>query len=373
MRVAVLGAAGTIGPAIVADLAASAEITGLTLLDRDGARVRAVAERHGGEVAQPVTVDATDPMGLPLALEGHAMLVSAAAYRVNPSVMDACLTAGCSYADLGGLYHVAARQYRLHDAFAEAGLVAVLGCGSAPGTTNVLAAAGAALLHRVDRIRCASAGLDPDPPPGLAAPYALETLLDELTQPPMVVRSGEPVALDPLADGGTVAFPDPVGDRPSIHTLHSEVLTLAGTLGARDVDFRLSLSPGVQDALVALAARPPQERRELRPAPPSPRTWSAQHVELHGERDGEPAVVTSTALTGPDEALGFGGGVRATAAVAAATVRLFARGALRPAGFGVHPPETALPAELLLPELEARGSTFSTTVTVPRAARSQSP
>ena len=37
-----------------------------------------------------------------------------------------------------------------------------------------------------------ASGRDPEPPPGpLVAPYAVETILDELTMPTPVVRDGE--------------------------------------------------------------------------------------------------------------------------------------------------------------------------------------
>jgi saccharopine dehydrogenase-like NADP-dependent oxidoreductase len=359
VRVAVLGAGGTIGPAIVADLAVGPEVDELTLLDRDGEAARAVAVRHGGGLAQAAAVDATDRQALALALEGHQVVVNAASYRTNLAAMDAALAADCSYLDLGGLYHVTAQQLRLGPAFAERGLVALLGCGAGPGKTNVMALRAAAGLDTVDAVRCSSAGLDPDPPDGLSAPYALATLLDELTLEPMVVRDGVASAIAPLTDGGTVAFPDPIGPRGSLYTLHSEVLTLPAALGARTCDFRLSLTPAVQEALLELVARPVEERAAVRSVQPSATTVSAQHVEVSGTRAGEAVTVTVTAVTEPDLAAGIGGGIRSTAAVAAAVVRLLARGDLRRAGFGVLTPEQALTPGMLFPELEARGCRFA--------------
>jgi saccharopine dehydrogenase-like NADP-dependent oxidoreductase len=371
VRVAILGAAGTIAPAIVRDLAESDEIESLLLLDRDGDRARELAGAHGAGKATAATVDASDRQALTLALEEYALLVNAASYRVNLAAMDACLASRTGYIDLGGLYHVTAQQLRMHDAFAAEGLLAVLGCGAGPGKTNVMAARAAAELDDVVAVRCASAGLDADPPPGLSTPYALQTLIDELTLAPVVVRDGEPVEFEPLTDGGTIGFPAPVGERGSIYTLHSEVLTLPGSLGARDCDFRLSLAPAVHEALLGLLDTPRAEIAAMRPAPPSPRTWSAQHVEVTGTRDGEPAAVEITALTRPHEEWGLGGGIVSTASVAAATARLYARAALPPladplgpAG-GVLPPERALTPELLFAELEARGCTFAITTTTP--------
>ena len=108
------------------------------------------------------------------------------------------------------------------------------------------------------------------------------------------------------------------------------------------------------ERLRALAVAPPDELPE--PAPPSPRTWSAQRVDVFGRRAGERVAVATTALTPPHEAWGLGGGVVSTASVAAATVRLLARGRLPVTG--VHPPERALSAEDLFAELERVGTVF---------------
>ena len=356
-EVAILGAGGTIAPAIVRDLAESDEVAGLRALDLDAERAAACAEAHGGGKAVAVGVDATDATALAAALDGVAVLVNAASYRINLAAMDAALAAGCHYVDLGGLYHVTTQQLERSDDFDDAGLLAVLGAGAGPGKTNVMAALGARDLQRADEVRCASAGLDEDPPPGLSFPYALATLIDEVTVPPIVVRDGEPQEVEPLSDGGEIAFPDPIGTRPSIRTLHSEVLTLPESLGARDADFRLSLGPGLLDRLVELRDRPAEELAALRPAPPSARTWSAQHVVVRGEADGARTAVTVTALTPPHERWGIGGGVVSTGSVAAAVVRLLLRDRLH--ARGALPPERCLPAEELVAELARVNTTFA--------------
>src|SRR5205814_8975686 len=156
---------------------------------------------------------------------------------------------------------------------------------------------------------------------------------------------------------GTVAFPAPLGERRCIVTLHSAVATLPFSLSAGSCSFRLGREGRVLERLRALAVAPPEELPE--PAPPSPRTWSAQRVDVIGRRAGERVSVATTALTPPHEAWGLGGGVVSTASVAAATVRLLARGRLPVTG--VHPPEAALPAAELFAELERVGTIFQTT------------
>src|SRR5206468_8999025 len=152
----------------------------------------------------------------------------------------------------------------------------------------------AAGLDEVIALRCASAGLDERPPDGLSTPYALRTLLDEVTMPPVVFEHGETLDLDPLADGGVVPFPAPIGERSCIVTLHSEVATLPFSLGAGSRSFRLGLEGRVLERLRELAAAPPGQLPV--PAPPSPRTWSAQRVDVLGRLDGERVARSVTAL-----------------------------------------------------------------------------
>jgi lysine 6-dehydrogenase len=279
------------------------------------------------------------------------------------AAMDACIVTGSGYGDLGGLYHVTEQQLARSDELAERGLLAVLGAGAGPGKTNVMAARAARELDRVTRVRCASAGVDADPPRGLAAPYAIQTLLDELTMPPIVVRDGVAEEVEPMTGGGTIAFPEPVGERPSLYTLHSEVLTLPASLSAGEADFRLALGPGVLERLTPLIGRPSEEVAALRPQPPSPRTYSAQHVVVEGEKDGARTEVTMTALTVPHEAWGLGGGIVSTASVAAAATRLYATGRLP--YVGALPPERCLDPDALFEQLEARGCTFEMHVRQP--------
>lgn len=369
LSVAVLGAAGTIGSAIVRDLAASDEVSWILLLDLEGARAEAVAAEHGRGKAFAQAADATAPPGQPGsladALGGLDVLVNSASYRVNLDAMRACLEAGCHYLDLGGLHWMTSEQIRTfappggRDRFAEAGLLALLGIGSAPGKTNLMAAQAARELDRVEAIHVAAAGRDLDPPAGFSVPYALRTLIDELTMPPVVIRGGEAVEVEPLTSGGVVDFGEPIGEAETIYTLHSELRTFAESFGCREASFRLSLAPELLERLRGLVDAPEEEevdRAAAEARPPSARTVSVHLVEAAG--GGRRARVRS--VTRPVRERGFGGGVVSTAAPAAAAVRLLARG--RIAARGVRPPEACIDPDDLFPELERRGSAFEVQV-----------
>jgi saccharopine dehydrogenase (NAD+, L-lysine-forming) len=359
MRVAVLGAGGTIAPAIVRDLAESGEVEEMVLLDLDAERAAAVAEAHGGGKAVATRVDAraegAEPGSLAGSLAGCEMLVNSASYRVNLDAMRACLEARCHYLDLGGLYHVTSRQLELDEAFAAAGLTAVLGVGSAPGKTNLMAKVAAERLGgAAEVVHVSAAGRDLSPPDGFSVPYALRTLIDEITLRPVVLRDGEPIEVEALDEGGTVEFGEPIGPSPTIYTLHSEMLTFAQSFGCREGSFRLSLAPALLERLRELADASDAEldaaAREAKP--PSAKTVSVHLIDAaSGER-----AVRVRAVTEPMEEWALGGGVVSTAAPAAAAVRLFERGAIERRG--VMPPEACIEPAELFAELERHGVRF---------------
>ena len=358
LHVAVLGAGGTIAPAVVRDLATSAEVGTMVLLDLDAERAAAVAAANGHGKASAHEIDATDVRALASALAGTAVLVNSASYRVNLEAMRACLEAGCSYLDLGGLYWMTQRQLELGPEFERSGLLAVLGIGSSPGKTNLMALAAARMLgavEAVDSIEVAAAGRDPEAASDgrLRPPYAIQTLLDELTLEPVVIRNRTPELVAPLTAGGVVDFGEPIGEAETIYTLHSELATFGGSFGCESASFRLSLAEPLLTRLKELVGASAEEvaaaGREA--SPQSDQTVSVHLVIVTaGER-----TITARAVTRPHG--GVGGSVNSTAAPAAAAVRLLARGSIQ--ARGVLPPERCIEPEEMFDELRARGCSFS--------------
>ncbi len=359
VSVGVLGAAGTIAPAIVHDLALSDEVERIGLLDLDGERAAAVALRHGGGKATSSVVDARVEDALVRALGEVDVLINAASYRVNLHAMRACLAAGCTYLDLGGLYWMTGRQLELGDEFGRAGLLALLGIGSSPGKTNLMAQRAVEVLGvepgQVEKIEIVAGGRDPVTGDGgrLRPPYALQTLLDELSLSPIVLREGRPIEIEPLRPGGVVDFGEPIGRADTIYTLHSELRTFADSFGCRSASFRLSLAPPLLAALRDLVGVPAEDAAAARAAgSPSNETVSIHLVKVTAESG---ASVTVRARTEPWS--GLGGSIVSTAAPAAAAVRLFARGSLD--AVGALPPEQCIEPGELFAELASRGCAFS--------------
>jgi lysine 6-dehydrogenase len=362
LHVAVLGAGGTIAPAIVRDLAESPEVAGLILLDLDEARATAVAEAHAPGRARAWPVDARNEESLRWALEDIDVLINSASYRINLEAMQACLGTGTHYLDLGGLYWMTQRQLELGLAFEQAGLVAILGIGSSPGKTNLMARRAVAELGgpdaEIDSIEVMASGRDPAAPDDgrLRPPYAIQTLVDELTLEPIVIRDGQPEPVEPLSDGGEVDFGDPIGRAETIFTLHSELATFGESFGCRRGSFRLSLAGPLLERLKALTGASAEEvaKASREAAPQSNQTVSVHLVNVHTQ-DGRTCTVR--ALTQPH--FGLGGSIVSTATPAAAAVRLLARGSIT--ARGAHPPERCIDPEEMFEELSARGCSFSVT------------
>jgi hypothetical protein len=274
--IAVVGAAGTIGRTV----------TGF--LESWGAPVRKLDFRLEGDEHLAVT----DPESLHAGLEGAGVVVNCVDYRFNLEVMRGALAAGADYADLGGLFHMTRRQLELDDEFRAAGRTAILGLGSAPGKTNLLARLAADRLDGSPRtMEIWAATRDPaaDGHP-FPAPYSVRTLLDELRMPPMVVRDGELQEAEPISGRKTRAFPDPVGEKEGIYTLHSELATLPERYPSlEEASFRLCLAPGLIEKLLALP-----EGEEPEPYRQSSESVSAHVVEA---RNGDGRAVVGTSLT----------------------------------------------------------------------------
>jgi Saccharopine dehydrogenase NADP binding domain len=309
--IAVIGAAGTIGRNVLAFL--------------ESWRVPAAARDfrlEGDEHA-----DARDAGSLGRALTGAQVCVNCADYRLNIEVMEGALAAGCHYVDLGGLFHMTRRQLELDERFRSVGLTAVLGMGSAPGKTNLLAAGAVSRLGaEPETLEIWAATRDPAAAGHpLPITYSAQTLLDELQLRPVVLRRGELVDVEPLSGATKRDLPE-LGSVEGIYTLHSELATLPASFPSlQEASFRLSLSSGLIEKLLALGDERPE------PYVQSPDSVAVHLVEAHG--DGRSVVGAS---------ITHGGSARSTSEPAARAAAEIAAGRL--SAPGVHPPETAVSA-----------------------------
>ncbi len=380
MRIVVLGGAGIIGRAIARDLADDGAVKEIVIadLDPEGARAAAGALKRGGVTA--VAADVSDHAALVKLIRGAGAVINSVQYYFNLPVMKACLEAGTHYVDLGGLFHTTRKQLELDGEFKKAGILAVLGLGSCPGIANVQARALADRFDEVKSIRIYN-GSTPDQGDSLAWAYSIETIFDEITQPPIVFRDGKFEETVTLGEEELFRFQDPIGVARVHLSLHSEVATLPlsfAAKGIRECFFKITFFGYSEKALrqlqflagIGMAGRDPIAVRgvEVRPrdvlievlkrAPQIERTKSPGFkdivTEVRGLRGGREVRGRAETTAWPHEAWGLSGGTLLVASPPAIVARWLASGRLKETG--VKPPEQSVDPAAFFKDLEARGA-----------------
>jgi lysine 6-dehydrogenase len=393
MKIAVLGGAGLMGPGIIRDLTAAPQISQITVGDLDSAAAQRLVEEMPGSKLHAAAVDVRDAASVDAVLRDADACVNAVQYYFNLDVMRACLRTQTPYVDLGGLFHVTRQQMDLSAAFAENGLSAILGLGSSPGVSNVAAACAAEELETIESIHLynASDTLEDDP---LGQVYSIRTILDEITEEPVVFSGGEFGTVAPLSGQEIFQFLPPVGYRKVHHSLHSELATLPHSYrdrGVQEVSFKIAffgyseealnklklladldlgsdepLEVGdvvvrPRDVLVALQRRRASQMSKAEPA--EPQGYKNVAAVVAGRQDGQAVTVRLDALATPHAAWGVSGSnVMVTSPAAIGAVWLAEGRIDKP---GVHPPETVIPPREFFAALAERGVQTTLTRTTP--------
>lgn len=386
MRIVVLGGAGMMGCLATSDLVRSEAVDEVVIADLDRERAEEVADHLGRLRLSVVQVNARDREALVRVLRGADCCLNATVYYMNLEVMSACLEARVSYTDLGGLFHTTRKQLEWHERYKAAGISAVLGMGSAPGVPNVQSRYAADRLDTIESIRIYD-GIKPPPPDQVVFSYAVATILDELTLPPMVFRNGEFLACEPLSEFEDYWFTPPIGLLPMHLSLHSEVATLPLTFqkkGIRECVFKINywgMAPETVEKVKVLAdlgfaSREPVQvggvsvvPRELmvtllsgyvppissflEPPRNQPPDWTKEIVtEVRGTREGKPVLYRLGTLTVK--------GSLPTGVAPSIAAQWLAEGRIPP---GVHPPEAVIDPLPFFKELEKRGIPTQVSVT----------
>jgi saccharopine dehydrogenase-like NADP-dependent oxidoreductase len=157
MQVLIVGAGGQ-GAPCASILARDAEISRIVLGDIDLDLAHRVKDRIGSDKITPVKLDAGSVAEIEKAAQGVDVVVNLTLIRFNDNVMQAALNSGAHYVDtaLGNPVwdqFLAGEPIALDWNFKQAGLTALVGCGAAPGLTNVLARYACDKLDQVDEIR----------------------------------------------------------------------------------------------------------------------------------------------------------------------------------------------------------------------------
>lgn len=402
MKIVVLGGAGIVGRVIARDLALTNDVSEVVVADLNeaGARATVTSAAPGDNRFKAVGINVTDRAALVALLAGVDCVINSVQYYFNLDVMKACLEAGSHYIDLGGLFHTTRRQLELNREFQAQNLTAILGLGSCPGVGNMQPALVAGRFDTIHSIKIYN-GATTDSRNSLAWPYSLATILDEMTEPPVVFRNGEFTELEPLSEEEVFNFRPPIGNRVTHLSLHSEVATLPlsyAQQGLQECFFKISFFGYSEIAFRQLQQltrlglgdkTPVMVKGKLANGEPvtvqvQPRDVLSE-VLLRGEatqrgenpgfkniatvvegaRDGRPVTVRVDTTAWPHQAYGVSGGTLVVGVPPAVVARWLAAGEV--SAKGVLPPEIAVEPMRFFQELARRGIHTEVTVTEPVA------
>lgn len=153
MRVLAVGGTGQLGRQAVRHLAASDVVTEVVIAGRNLEAGRRFATELG-EKADAVQVDATDGDRLASVAADCDLLLNTAGpeWVTLLPTLRAAIDAGVHYCDIGGMGPLTEEQLALDGAARDADVAAVVGAGSDPGVTNLLALHAARQLDTVEAV-----------------------------------------------------------------------------------------------------------------------------------------------------------------------------------------------------------------------------
>jgi hypothetical protein len=248
--VVVFGGYGTFGTHVCRELARLG--VPLTVAGRDRARAEEFA-RSLGPACRGLAADVTSPASCRAALRGQGVAVGCAGPfdTLDTALLDACLEAGCHYADINDDRGYAALVRDHGERFRGRGLAAVYGCSSLPGISGALALhARAGTSAAVQRARV-TLFIGNNNPKGEAA---VRSLLAGLGRP-ITAPQGP---LRGFRDREVVPLPEPFGPRGVFNFDSPEYDLFPALLGVRSVAVKLGFELRLATygfALLALLGR----------------------------------------------------------------------------------------------------------------------
>jgi saccharopine dehydrogenase-like NADP-dependent oxidoreductase len=378
MKFVVLGGTGMMGRIAVRDLFESDPSNEIVIASTDSGKAREAASKYKSARVSSASVDVRDHSSLSRLLKDSDVAVNCVQYQFNPDVMEGALKAGTHYVDLGGLYYTTLKQLKFHPRFKKEKLTAILGMGSTPGITNVLAAYGAEKFDKIDSIDIKFGAADFSRIEGrpFPVPYSISTLIEEFTLPPIVYRNGKITKQKPLSGFQQTEFPPPIGKKTAFYTLHSELATFPSSFrrwGVKNVTFRVSFDRDFVEKILFMADtgmasdKPidykgtkivPREllakviSKQRRPEIKKLDDYECLLLEITGKKGGKRRKIQTGAMARSIPEWNASAGDVDTGTPPSIVAQMLARGMIGESG--VFPPEYHVPIKPFFKELEKR-------------------
>jgi len=267
MKTMVLGV-GAVGSVAAEALAGSEDFEQIVLADMNLDRAKKVEKKISSDKVVARKVDASDVEGMIRAFKGIDLILNGVIPRFNLGIMDACLRAGSSYADMA--WDVALdttkagdvieetpawNQLRRDTDFKKAGLTAMMGLGCDPGLSNIFARMAADRLDRVKQILVRDGDNGMVEGHKFAPLWSPETLIEEVLMPATIYKNGRYRKLPPFSGKELFEFPEPIGRLPIYNVDHEESETLPTFIGevlgkgCDYCDFKIALDESYVEAI----------------------------------------------------------------------------------------------------------------------------
>lgn len=153
-RVTVLGGCGAVGSFAVRTLAQSGVFSEIVIADANHERASRMAKELGAGVTA-AACDVLDPPGLRQVIQGSDVVLNCVGpfYTTVKPILAAVMEAGIHYVDVCDDVDVTLELLEMDEAVRRAGIAVLLGMGSSPGMTNVIARFAAdVLLDSIDAV-----------------------------------------------------------------------------------------------------------------------------------------------------------------------------------------------------------------------------
>jgi saccharopine dehydrogenase (NAD+, L-lysine-forming) len=355
----------------IRDMLGNSKVEKVGVADLRLEQAREATRSLGDERAVPLSADARENTQLTRIMKDWDVVVNSTWYELNLQVMQAAISAGINYLDLGGLYHMTKKQLELDEVAKDANVTCVLGMGSTPGTMNVMGAYVAEKLDEVEAMKLRSGSTVVKGGGGFQAPYAIRTVLDEFTIPPIILRGGRIQEIPTLSGKESFTLPEPIGMVEGYYTIHSELATMPLNIGkgVKEMDFIVAYPPEFTKSILLLARlgltkKTPVKVRGEEVVPydvltsvidslPKPTSVEldvdCQRVEGFGKRDGKRVRIWMDAVSVPNERWNIGGGTVGTGTPPSIIAQWLASGRITKRG--TLPPELCVEPNEFLKDL----------------------
>ena len=246
MQSMVILGAGMVGGVMAEDLIAD-EGREVAIIDVSSERLARVDARTAGAV-HTIQADCGDTSLIKNLVRDYGMVLGALPSRLGFATLDAIIDLGKPYCDISFMPEDA---WELHAKAVDAGVIAVVDCGVAPGMSNLQAGLAARFLDPCHSIDIMVGGIprDPKPPWNYKAGFSPFDVVEEYLRPSRIIEHGKMVIKDALSEPELLEF-EGVGTLEAFNT--DGLRSLAETIKVPMMRERTMRYPGHRDLALAI-------------------------------------------------------------------------------------------------------------------------